>query len=130
LNIAEDLLPVSPASHYCMGGVRTDLHGRTTFAGTLRGGRSRLHRRSRRKSSGVKFLLEGLVFGARAGQSDDRRQFKIQSFKFKLKIRNPKSEIRKSGNFDAVKKRVKRLMWERVGILRDARFFARALARV
>src|SRR4029079_18998032 len=30
LDISKDLLPVSPASHYCMGGVRTDLWGRTS----------------------------------------------------------------------------------------------------
>jgi succinate dehydrogenase/fumarate reductase flavoprotein subunit len=40
LNIAEDLLPVSPASHYCMGGVRTDLHGRTTVADFTRRAKS------------------------------------------------------------------------------------------
>src|SRR5688572_13636845 len=33
LDISRDLLPVSPASHYCMGGVRTDLWGRTTLPG-------------------------------------------------------------------------------------------------
>jgi L-aspartate oxidase len=64
LNIAQDLLPVSPASHYCMGGVRTDLHGERRSR-TLRGGRSFLHRRSRRESSASNSLLEGLVFGAR-----------------------------------------------------------------
>src|SRR5215203_4977821 len=33
LNIAADPLPVSPAAHYSMGGIRTDLYGRSTLAG-------------------------------------------------------------------------------------------------
>ncbi|HCA59343.1 MAG TPA: L-aspartate oxidase, partial [Blastocatellia bacterium] len=38
LDIAKDMLPVSPASHYCMGGVRTDLWGRTTLPGLYAAG--------------------------------------------------------------------------------------------
>ncbi len=30
VNMARDLIPVVPAAHYCCGGVKTDLHGRTT----------------------------------------------------------------------------------------------------
>jgi L-aspartate oxidase len=38
LDISKDQLPVSPASHYCMGGIRTDLWGQVLFRGsTLRG---------------------------------------------------------------------------------------------
>jgi L-aspartate oxidase len=38
LDIAKDMLPVSPASHYCMGGIRTDLHGRSTLPGLYAAG--------------------------------------------------------------------------------------------
>jgi L-aspartate oxidase len=130
LNIATDLLPVSPASHYCMGGVRTDLHGRTTLAGLYGAGEvtcTGVHGANRLASNS---LLEGLVFGARAGKAmvADSSEFKVQSLKFeeetpKSEIQNPKSE----GIATAVKKRVKRLMWERVGILRDKDSLQRAL---
>ena len=69
LDIAKDLLPVSPASHYCMGGVRTDLHGRTTVEGLYAAGEvtcTGVHGANRLASNS---LLEGLVFGARAGEA-------------------------------------------------------------
>ncbi|CAN5765199.1 L-aspartate oxidase [soil metagenome] len=130
LNIATDLLPVSPASHYCMGGVRADLWGRTTLEGLYAAGEvtcTGVHGANRLASNS---LLEGLVFGARAGESAfaDSAQCKVQSAKFenensKFKIRNSKSEEIST----SVKKRVKRVMWEKVGILRDAKSLKRAL---
>ncbi len=129
LNIAKDLLPVSPASHYCMGGIRTDLHGRSTIAGLYAAGEvscTGVHGANRLASNS---LLEGLVFGARAGES-------AVADNYELRITNDQSRNRKpeTGNqkpetsiSTAVKKRVKRVMWERVGILRDKDSLNRAL---
>ena len=127
LDIAKDLLPVSPASHYCMGGIRTDLHGRSTVAGLYAAGEvacTGVHGANRLASNS---LLEGLVFGARAGEAAAKDNFKFQILNFKLE--DQKSEIRNadSGISTAVKKRVKRLMWERVGILRDKESLERAI---
>ncbi|MGI8468785.1 MAG: L-aspartate oxidase [Pyrinomonadaceae bacterium] len=129
LNIATDLLPVFPASHYCMGGVRTDLHGRTTITGLYAAGEvacTGVHGANRLASNS---LLEGLVFGARAGAAAvaDNSKFKIQNSK--AESGNLKSTIlnSESGISTAVKKRVKRVMWERVGILRDAESLRKAL---
>ena len=126
LNIAVDLLPVSPASHYCMGGVRTDLHGRTTVEGLYAAGEvacTGVHGANRLASNS---LLEGLVFGARAGASAvaDSFKFRISSFESKPETLNLKLETEPA---TAVRKRVKRAMWERVGILRDADSLRRAL---
>jgi L-aspartate oxidase len=128
LNIAKDLLPVSPASHYIMGGVRTDLHGRTTVKGLYAAGEvacTGVHGANRLASNS---LLEGLVFGARAGEAAGADYSKFQISKSKLE--NTKSGIwnLESGIATAVKKRVKRVMWERVGILRDKDSLKRALA--
>jgi L-aspartate oxidase len=125
LNIATDLLPVSPASHYCMGGVRTDLWGRTTIQGLYAAGEvtcTGVHGANRLASNS---LLEGLVFGARAGESAvaDSAKCKVQSAKFE----NTKLGTWNSELGTAVKKRVKRVMWERVGILRDAKSLKTAL---
>ena len=49
LDLRRDLIPIRPAAHYLMGGIRTDLGGRTSLAGPLRSRRSRLHRRARRQ---------------------------------------------------------------------------------
>ena len=131
LNIAKDLLPVSPASHYCMGGVRTDLHGRTTVSGLYAAGEvtcTGVHGANRLASNS---LLEGLVFGARAGEAAvlDSSKFKVQSLKFEEENKGQKTKDKgqTEGIATAVKKRVKRVMWERVGILRDANSLKRAL---
>ena len=127
LNIAKDLLPVSPASHYCMGGIRTDLHGRSTIQGLYAAGEvtcTGVHGANRLASNS---LLEGLVFGARAGEAmiGDNSKFQIPD----STLENKESGIwnLESGISTAVKKRVKRVMWERVGILRDKDSLKRAL---
>jgi L-aspartate oxidase len=69
LDLARDLIPVRPAAHYLMGGIRTDLHGRTSLKGLYAAGEAActgVHGANRLASNS---LLEGLVFGARAAQS-------------------------------------------------------------
>jgi L-aspartate oxidase len=68
-DLATDRVPVGPAAHYVMGGVETDLWGRTTVAGLLAAGEvacTGVHGANRLASNS---LLEGLVFGARAAQA-------------------------------------------------------------
>ena len=68
-DLARDLLPVGPAAHYLMGGVETDLEGRTSLPGLFAAGEvacTRVHGANRLASNS---LLEGLVFGARAGRA-------------------------------------------------------------
>jgi L-aspartate oxidase len=69
LDLARDLVPVRPAAHYLMGGVRTDLAGRTSLGGLYAAGEAActgVHGANRLASNS---LLEGLVFGARAALS-------------------------------------------------------------
>jgi L-aspartate oxidase len=125
LNIATDLLPVSPAVHYFMGGVRTDLDGRTTLPGLYAAGEvacTGVHGANRLASNS---LLEGLVFGARAGKAA-LAEPQVPSSKFQVPS-SPKIEKEIGEIAVAVRKRVKRLMWERVGISRDAENLRRAL---
>lgn len=69
LDLATDRLPVSPAAHYMMGGVETDLDGRTSVEHLFAAGEvacSGVHGANRLASNS---LLEGLVFGARAAEA-------------------------------------------------------------
>src|SRR5262249_4307730 len=66
LDLSKDLLPVSPAVHYVMGGVCTDTHGRTSLPGLYAAGEvacTGVHGANRLASNS---LLEGLVFVAPA----------------------------------------------------------------
>ncbi len=68
-DLRRDLIPVRPAAHYLMGGIRTDLGGRTTIRGLYAAGEAActgVHGANRLASNS---LLEGLVFGARAAWS-------------------------------------------------------------
>ena len=69
LDLNRDLIPVRPAAHYLMGGVLTDVHGRTTLPGLYAAGEAActgVHGANRLASNS---LLEGLVFGALAAES-------------------------------------------------------------
>jgi L-aspartate oxidase len=69
LDLATDLAPVCPAAHYMMGGVKTDLWGRASLPGLYAAGEAAMtgvHGANRLASNS---LLEGLMFGARAGQA-------------------------------------------------------------
>jgi L-aspartate oxidase len=112
-----------------MGGVRTDLRGRSTLAGLYAAGEvacTGVHGANRLASNS---LLEGLVFGARAGESAvaDSCELRITNYELKSKDQRPKTKDQSSEISTAVRKRVKRVMWERVGILRDADSLTRAL---
>ena len=69
LDITRDLIPVTPAAHYFMGGVRTDLCGRTSIEGLYACGEvacTGVHGANRLASNS---LLEGLVFAGRVVES-------------------------------------------------------------
>ena len=69
LDLAADLAPVCPAAHYMVGGIKTDTWGRTSLSHLYSAGEAAatgVHGANRVAGNG---LLEGLVFGARAGQA-------------------------------------------------------------
>jgi L-aspartate oxidase len=137
LDITREVIPVSPAAHYIMGGVRTDLDGRTTVEGLYAAGEvacTGVHGANRLASNS---LLEGLVFGARAGRaaaadhSNDAPAAVVapgMPSTGEGDAEQAAMSDRNAGEIAlAVRKRVRRLMWERVGILRTRQSLTRAL---
>lgn len=122
IDITEDLIPVSPAAHYIMGGVKTNLRGETSIHGLFAAGEvacTGVHGANRLASNS---LLEGLVYGARAGRS--AAEFRVRSLesgvKRDLKTHNSKLLTLNSQGFDTeeVRTSLRRLMWDKVGIIR------------
>jgi L-aspartate oxidase len=103
--------PIAPAAHYAMGGVRTDLHGRTSLLRLYAAGEAActgVHGANRLASNS---LLEGVVFGARAGRA--MRETASAPGGAALAFSEPQP-----GGLSQVD--VQRIAWERCGIVRDA----------
>ena len=126
IDIARDPIPVSPAAHYTMGGVRTDTFGRTSLAGLYAAGEvacTGVHGANRLASNS---LLEGLVFGARAGEMAARKRAASVE-----EASPPDWDYGGEADWridDGTQAEVKRMMWERVGIVRDEEGLKDALA--
>jgi L-aspartate oxidase len=126
LDITYDLIPVSPAAHYTMGGVRTDTHGRTSIAGLYAAGEvacTGVHGANRLASNS---LLEGLVFGARAAEAA------ASAAAERVEAAEPRDwDFGEKADWqidDGTRAEVKRIMWSKVGIVRDEEGLKNALS--
>jgi L-aspartate oxidase len=112
IDITADLIPVSPAAHYMMGGVRTNLDGETNLKGLYAAGEvacTGVHGANRLASNS---LLEGLVFGARAGRAA------LRSSVVPEQCTRPMSAPGMIVECAEIRDGLRRLMWERAGIIR------------
>ncbi len=112
VDIARDLVPVCPAAHYVMGGVRTDTLGAATVRGLYAAGEAActgVHGANRLASNS---LLEGLVYGARAGAAALNGRVEPSE-----PSRTPRP-VHTIPAHDEIRGALRRLMWEKVGIIR------------
>jgi len=124
LDLARDRIPVGPAAHYVMGGVQTDLDGRTTIPGLFAAGEvacTGVHGANRLASNS---LLEGLVFGARAGCA--MREERDGGLAQRLKSPGPSRNVTLA-RIGADATELTRVMWRDVGLFRDRDGLKRAL---
>ena len=137
LDLARDRIPVRPGAHYMIGGVTVDPEGRTDVPGLFAAGEvtsSGLHGANRLASNS---LLEGLVYGARAGaaasaellaEGPDGDAFRVPP------ITNPRAED--NGGDGAtldladIRNSLQSLMWRQVGVERRGAELAEALEAV
>jgi L-aspartate oxidase len=118
IDLSRDMIPIHPATHYMIGGIDADLLGRTSLSGLYAIGEascSGLHGANRLASNS---LLEGLVFGARAG-ADAADHAKREDVKFpqNLEHRIPQSSKTELDIAD-VRNSLRSVMWRNVGIER------------
>jgi L-aspartate oxidase len=120
LALRRDLIPVRPAAHYLMGGVRTDVHGRTSLPRLYAAGEvacTGVHGANRLASNS---LLEGLVFGARAAEAMRvEAGYRVQGAGYRDAVRG---DTRAAGSDDSARvlRELQQTMWEKAGLLRDA----------
>jgi len=138
LDLSTDVAPVCPAAHYMMGGVKTDLWGRTSVPCLYAAGETAatgVHGANRLASNS---LLEGLVFGARGGQAmmDDAPVAKRSSATLPGK-RAPQPDApdaEKHANSphaeSPLRAQIRDIMWRHVGILRNGKELKAALAQL
>jgi L-aspartate oxidase len=111
LDITRDRIPITPAAHYFMGGVGTDLTGRTTLPGLYAAGEvasTGVHGANRLASNS---LLEALVFGQRtaaAMREEERAEGGIDS-------------IDVAPISVAINEDVRNITWRYAGIVRNAK---------
>ena len=126
VDITRELIPVSPAAHYVMGGIKTGVDGATSIKGLYAAGEvacTGVHGANRLASNS---LLEGLVFGARAGKAaaayGGRLSMNIRRDEDPITGRGAayESSFYKMSNFELeeVRHSLRRLMWEKTGIIR------------
>ncbi|HTR45041.1 MAG TPA: L-aspartate oxidase [Thermodesulfovibrionales bacterium] len=120
IDIAEDLIPVSPAAHYIMGGVKTDLQGETSVRRLYAAGEvacTGVHGANRLASNS---LLEGLVFGARAGRAAAECGMSRLTDDGGNEAAGCQSPVATGSEIRKMRAALRKLMWEKVGIIRCA----------
>jgi L-aspartate oxidase len=126
-NVPEQKIPISPAFHYSMGGIKTDLHGRVhTIKNIYAVGEcahTGVHGANRLASNS---LLEGLVFSARVVEEITKSIFEPH-----VQHLFPETEeVLIQENDKTLKNELRHLMWNYAGIIREKQTLQTALNRV
>jgi L-aspartate oxidase len=131
LDITRDQIPVRPGAHYMIGGLTVDLEGRTTMENLWAAGEvssSGLHGANRLASNS---LLEGLVYGVRAGRGaseaarqapDDFQALPVASL--------PRPQPAEPLDIGDIRNSLQSLMWRAAGVQRDRQGLEDALRTV
>jgi len=113
-NVPQQKVPISPAFHYAIGGIKTDLHGRVPSVKNLYAvgevASTRVHGANRLASNS---LLEGLVFAKEATLDILNHECKKEFVEFGIT-----DDVMSLKEDKAKKDQLRRIMWENVSIIR------------
>jgi len=118
VDITVDMVPVRPAAHYMMGGIRTDLNGQTNIPRLYAAGEAActgVHGANRLASNS---LLEGLVFGARAAHAMRSAAESTVGGSGQVVLPSGNNGTG-AGSVEDFIHRIQEMMWNKVGIVRN-----------
>ena len=133
VDITEEMIPVCPSAHFMMGGVWTDTQGATSIPGLFAAGEvacAGVHGANRLASNS---LLEGLVFGARAAEAAAVYAGRADASCDGAKVRKAGADAESRSDQLAMEKllnSLRRLMWAKVGIIRNREGLLSAIAQL
>ena len=119
IDISKDYIPVAPAEHYCMGGIKTDVFGRTKIRGFYACGETAcngIHGANRLASNS---MLEGLVFGRKIGDEVTNILKETKGMRSPFKCSYKSNRVKKDLDIDKIRADIQNTMTEKVGIIRD-----------
>jgi L-aspartate oxidase len=131
IDIARDRIPVRPGAHYMVGGVIVDRDGRTSLPGLWAAGEvtsSGLHGANRLASNS---LLEGLVYGTKAGLGASQvaasmpHTFQVLPITFSA-TDSPQDAL----DLTDIRNSLQSLMWRNVGVRRQGNKLEEAWATI
>ena len=128
IDMSKDYIPVAPAEHYCMGGIKTNLDGETNIKNFFACGEaacSGIHGANRLASNS---LLEGVVFGRRIAIKAAEILENRGSNKAYIRFYSKTDRTDKDLNVKDAVNQIKRTMTELVGIERSKESLEKALA--
>jgi succinate dehydrogenase / fumarate reductase flavoprotein subunit len=140
LDPIKEPIPIQPGTHYCMGGIDTDIDGASPLPGFYAAGECSCGSVHGANRLGGNSLLETVVFGKRAGASaaeyvkDKAKQPRDNALQRALKREEENlNRLLKSGGNEnpyAINAELRKLMPEKAGLFRDEKLMTEGLEQI
>lgn len=129
IDISKEFIPVCPVQHYMMGGIATDLYGRTDVEGLFACGEAAntgVHGANRLASNS---MLECLVFSRRALSiiNKNATKYKKRDIRLKLPIESDNNLLNLDLDVASLKDMIRELMTNNAGAIRSEKNMVSAL---